>query len=158
MTESLLSSVDSGLRTLDPTSAAKLEDGGLRATTRSDPPGVEVEAIIRCAPGRIFELLTNYEEMPRHIYGLEAARVVGQADGAQHVRFSMKLPFPVGRVEWTNAIQTRQLGQLHAIEWSLVGGDLRTNEGRLVMASYRGQPGVTYSRYTVSVETRSALP
>jgi uncharacterized membrane protein len=140
------------------TETAHLESGRLITAVHPDHAGVDVQALLACSPDRLLNILTNFEEMPRHIYGLERVEVLERAEDEAIVRFTMKLPFPVGRVRWTNQIRFRSIDQAHAIEWTLLDGDLRANAGRLVLTPHRGHEDRTYARYRVHVESRFALP
>lgn len=143
---------------IDPRNAAALESGKLISTVLNSPPGVEVQAIMRCSPESILKLLTNYEEMPEHIYGLERAEILSSTSGTRPVRFTMKLPFPVGTIQWTNIIEKRSSESVHSLEWKLVGGDLEVNDGRLIMTNHNGLADVTYARYQVRVQSRTRMP
>jgi len=96
--------------------------------------------------------------MPNHIVGLKAVDVLSVSGQTSSVGFLMKLPFPVGRVSWTNSIQTRVVGNHHVIEWTLLDGGLKANDGRLVLSPYRGQMHLTHARYCVNVSSQSVLP
>jgi hypothetical protein len=143
---------------LDSRSREKLEAGRVLSAIQSSPPGVEVKALARCSPNHMLELLSNYPAMPEHIFGLERAEVLRYSGATSTVRFTMNLPFPVGRVVWTNLIQARSIGGIHSLEWTLLDGDLEINDGRLVMTAYQGNSNVTYANYRVRVKSRSAFP
>lgn len=143
---------------LDRSEAQKLRAGKVITTLQHSPPGVEVKAVMRRSPHEMLALLTNYEQMPQHIFGLERAEVLRRDGDTSTVRFTMKLPFPVGRVAWTNLIRTNSFGSSYALEWSLIDGDLAVNEGRIVMMPHCGDSDFTFADYTVRVQTRSVLP
>ena len=136
----------------------RLDRGELVVARQSQPPGLRLDAVAACTPERMWHLLGDFESLPAHIPALRTARVLRQRDGEAEVRFTMKLPFPVGQLSWTNRIKTRQYGQSFGIAWELVEGDLQANSGRLLLAPYRGHPARTHARYQVQVETRSRLP
>jgi hypothetical protein len=135
-----------------------LSPGQLRTETVTDPPGIRVDGLFRCRPADLFELLTNYSGLPQHIHGLREAEIL-DSQGQDHlVRFTMKLPFPVGRITWTNRVVTRQIGESYGVSWTLAGGELRENRGRLVVAPHDENPALTRARYLVDVETNFRLP
>ena len=107
---------------LDATATKQLESGKLLTAVTSAPPGVEVQALVRCSPEHMLSLLTDYRAMPQRIFGLERAEVLQSSGETSTVRFTMKLPFPVGRLVWTNSIQTRSAGGIHSLEWTLLDG------------------------------------
>ena len=117
-----------------------------------------MQALARCQPATMIDLLTNYEDMPRYIFGLERAELLDLDGDTAVVRFTMNLPFPIGRVVWMNTLTTRHVGDSWSIDWTLVDGDLRVNEGRLILAEHGRHPFGTYARYLVRVESKSVLP
>ena len=136
----------------------RLQSGRVIATTEHDPPSARVEAVFDCAPERVWMLLNRYRELPKLIVGLDSATVLNRSDGEATVEFSMKFPFPIGRIVWVNRISSRRYGDAYGISWRLLSGNLVENSGRLVLARYEGDRNKTYANYLVQVQTRVPLP
>tara|TARA_R110002096_G_scaffold239101_1_gene430703 strand:- start:63481 stop:64014 length:534 start_codon:yes stop_codon:yes gene_type:complete len=117
-----------------------------------------IEAVLECEPQEVFELLTDYENLPSHIVGLQEATFLGKANGASSVQFTMKLPFPIGRVCWTNLIEASECDGTYKIEWSLVEGDLSACNGSIVLAPAEGLPRRTKASYQIHVSQKSRIP
>jgi len=152
------SAASNNLVELDEAAVRTLKAGRIITSVQHSPPGVRAQALIRCPPQQLLALLTNYQSMPQHIFGLERADVLRSHGDTASVRFTMKLPFPVGRITWTNSIQRKVIGGIYSLDWTLVDGDLEFNDGRLVMTTHREDGAFTYANYTVRVRTRSRLP
>ena len=70
----------------------------------------------------------------------------------------MDLPLTSRHLTWVNEITTRQVANQFAIQWSLLGGDLEHNEGRMTVAPFTPPiPTVDYAgpqslvRYNVRI-------
>lgn len=135
-----------------------LEAGKVLTAVEGDPPGLFLQTLIRCRPEAMMTLLTNYRDMPEHIFGLQGAEVRSREGDTTAVRFTMKLPFPVGRLVWTNRVQTHLRGAVHSLSWTLIDGNLDANDGHLILQPYRGQPNLTHASYRVRVQPRTSLP
>ena len=128
------------------------------AITDTDKGRACVEALLDCKPLRVFELLTDYPNLPRHIVGLLEASLIGKSNETASVQFTMKLPFPIGRVRWTNHIKTHQPEGSYCIEWSLAEGDLSACNGNIVLRP-TGELGMkTQASYQIHVSQRSRVP
>jgi uncharacterized membrane protein len=117
-----------------------------------------VEAIIDCHSSRVIELLTNFEDLPRHIFCLHEASVLRQFEGNATVRFTMKLPFPLGTVTWTNLITTRHHEASDSLEWLLLEGDLSECKGSIVLRQIGEGGEQTHASYQIHVEHKNRLP
>ncbi len=136
----------------------RLERGELLTTVSTTSPGVEVQTLIARDPAHIFSMLTDYGRLPERVFALREAHVLNRNAHEATVRFTMKLPFPIGSVTWTNVVHARQLERTYSIEWALMDGDLRVNDGRLVMSPHREHANITHAHYRVNVESRTRLP
>lgn len=134
--------------------------GQKRVTTSSDAATgrAKVEAIIQCHPSRVINLLTNFEDLPKHIFCLHKATILRQAEGTATVQFTMKLPFPLGTVSWTNLVTSRRSNGTDSLEWLLLEGDLRECKGSMVLKQIGESGGQTHASYQIHVEHKSRLP
>ena len=128
-------------------------------TTNPDTGCAQVDALLDCSPSSIFAVLTDFENLPRHIYGLEEALVLVQHENTASVRYHMKLPFPLGRVVWTNVVTTSQsVGGAHCLEWELVDGDLSQCSGKIQLIPTGEHGNQTFARYEIRVAHKNRLP
>lgn len=134
--------------------------GRKRVTTSTDAAigRAKVEAIIDCPPARIIEILTDFEALPNHIFCLHKASILRQAEGTATVRFTMKLPFPLGLVSWTNLISCQSSEGSDSLEWLLLEGDLSECKGSIVLRETAESGAQTHASYQIHVEHKSRLP
>jgi len=149
---------NSELRHLSALDNARLDSGDLITSIHHESGRCEVQAVFDCAPAVLMGLITNYEDMPDHIFGLEQVDLLERYRDVLTLRFTMKLPFPIGKIVWSNVIKTTSTGSGHSLEWTLVEGDLKRNEGSLILLNHRGNPNRTYARYSVSVQSAMNFP
>ena len=128
------------------------------AVTDTDTGRACVEALLDCEPLRVFELLTDYPNLPMHIVGLLEASLIGKSNETASVQFTMKLPFPIGRVCWTNHIRAHQSEGNYRIEWVLVEGDMSACNGNIVLRPTGDLGMKTQACYQIHVSQRSRLP
>ena len=136
----------------------QLGNDRIAAITDTDTGRACVEAIIKCEPLRVYELLTDYRNLPTHISGLRGASLIGQSNDSASVEFTMKLPFPIGTVRWTNTIKTHESDGSYRIAWTLVEGDLTECSGNIVMRPADDLGTTTRASYQIHVSQRSLLP
>jgi len=128
-------------------------------TTNPDTGCAQVDALLDCSPSGIFAVLTDFENLPNHIYGLEEAFVLAQHENTASVRYRMKLPFPLGRVAWTNVVTMSQHhGGTHCLEWVLVEGDLSQCSGKIQLSPTGDNGNQTFARYEIRVAHKNRLP
>ena len=120
-------------------------------------PAVEVQALLPCPPAQAHRLITSYAAIPRTIFGVDEAVVLCQASAGDTVRFSMTLPFPLGRLQWTNQVTHQIERGCYRTRWSYLSGDLKENQGQLFLAPY-GDGDRSYAHYRVHVELRGRVP
>jgi uncharacterized membrane protein len=132
-----------------------VESSNASPSSRRD---VRLEAVFACTPARAWSLITDFEALPKLVHGLERVEVLSRNGSAARVEFSMKLPFPVGRLSWINQVDITEREDFYVASWTLDGGDLQANEGRILVVRYPAKDVATYARYEVHVATRSRLP
>lgn len=136
----------------------QLGNDRVAAVTDTNSGRACVEAVLECEPRQVFALLTDYENLPSHIVGLREAAFLGKAHGASSVQFTMKLPFPIGRVRWTNLIEASECDGTYRIQWSLVEGDLSECNGSIVLAPANRLGTKTKASYQIHVSQKSRIP
>ncbi len=137
----------------------RLRQDKVVTTTNPDTGCAQVDALLDCSASSIFAVLTDFENLPDHIYGLEEAFVHVQQGNRASVRYRMKLPFPLGRVAWTNVVTTSQRDDgTHCLEWVLVEGDLSQCRGRIQLSPIGENGNQTFARYEIHVEHKNRLP
>lgn len=136
----------------------RLERGDVitnRYRTSDGARAVEVEVLVAAPPSRVHRLMTTYERLPEAIVGLDRADVVWRVGGVAQVDFAMKLPFPIGRLHWTNRIAWRSNDSVHEIAWEYVDGDLGDNTGELILEPWGD---ITRAVYRVRIATHGPIP
>lgn len=130
------------------------------ATTIDSSNGkASVQVHLDCPPERVMELLTNYEDLPSHIFCLHEVEVLRRFDTTASVRYTMKLPFPLATVQWTNLVSAESIGDgAFRMEWTLVEGDLAECRGQILLHPAGEFGSETRALYQIHVEHRNRLP
>ena len=119
---------------------------------------VRAEGVVQSEPKAVVERLADFEQLASFLPGLRESSVLSRGASWKTVRFEMKLPFPVGRLVWTNRIVERVVDDGFCFEWQLISGDLAENDGRLEILSMPGNPAASLLRYAVNAKTKRAFP
>jgi ribosome-associated toxin RatA of RatAB toxin-antitoxin module len=140
---------------LDPALRARLESGAIVTELTEGPGGrrdARARALLGAPPERVFEAITDYEHY-REFMPLTTVSEVRRREG-DTVWFYTELSFPLKTIRYEIKLKLDK-ARLRT-EWTLVDGNIRSNEGSWQLEPY-GQ-GDTYAVYTVFVSTGFAIP
>ncbi len=118
---------------------------------------IEIKSNIKGQPSAVAAIFRDYQSMPIWIPGLRSATVVSH-ESPMVVAFDMKLPFPVGKLQWTNKISHTNQNGVYKVEWTYVDGVFLDNAGLVTFAPHPSANEYTVANYHVVMELKTKIP
>lgn len=141
----------------DPTLRAKLERGEI-VTELTDGAGgrrdARARALIAGPPEKVWSAITDYERY-KEFMPLTTVSQIKRREG-DTVWFYTELSFPLKTIRYE--IKLKLDKPKWRVDWTLVEGDLKSNEGSWQLEPYGPDGKETYAVYTVYVAPGFSIP